>query len=209
MGNKIAVTDSGKHKIGKKLFLTDENLVHRKAKKAFLTKDGVHRLVFSSGTVWEKYNGQFSTWYEKINWYNKRMNLGSWSSPETFYGSYEFSSENGVSMMDEAKFNLNEDVNSIVGMYLEEALSEDDEWAVWVVTEAGYDDYGNWYYWYETVLSYGRYEGWERGDYFFGIVEAEEGELPEEGALEDGSPAGEYCVLYCEDDRCYYYVRKE
>ena len=55
MGKQLSVTEKGKSQVAKKLFITDENLVHRKAKKAFLTKDGTHRLVYSSGTVWEKW----------------------------------------------------------------------------------------------------------------------------------------------------------
>lgn len=116
MGNKIAVTDNGVHKIGKKLFLTDENRIHRKARKAFLTKDGVHRLVFSSFTVWQKYNAVQTSHYE------------------------------------------------------------------------GADD------------------SFSKGSTYYGEIEVEDGVLPEEGFLEDGSAYDSYCVLYV-DGNYYYYVR--
>ncbi len=37
MGKQLAITSGGTHLIGKKLYITDDNLVHRKAKKAYLT----------------------------------------------------------------------------------------------------------------------------------------------------------------------------
>lgn len=56
MSKRLTVTATGQHKIGKKLFYTDQNLIHREGKKAFLTVGGVHRLVYSSGTTWNKYS---------------------------------------------------------------------------------------------------------------------------------------------------------
>lgn len=47
MGNKLAVTEGGVHKVGKKAFLTVDG-IHRKVKKAFLTVGGVHQLCYSN-----------------------------------------------------------------------------------------------------------------------------------------------------------------
>ena len=34
MGKQVAITAGGKHLVGKKMYLTDENRIHRKVKKA-------------------------------------------------------------------------------------------------------------------------------------------------------------------------------
>ena len=200
MGNKIAVTDNGVHKIGKKLFLTNENLVHRKVKKTFLTKNGVHRLAFSSGTVWEKYDCQYAPRYEETPHGQRTAWQGFDWSPHEFYSTYVFSEEDGISMIGEVEA----DFNNIVGTYLEEAISDNEE-GVWVVTEIYYTDNGFPYYRYKTVLAYERIDGWKATDYI-GNIEVEDGELPEEGTLIEGSPTGEYCVLEVDHSK-YYYIR--
>lgn len=49
MGKNLAITSGAKHMIGKKMYLTDSNLVHRAVKKAYLTLEGVHRLCYEAG----------------------------------------------------------------------------------------------------------------------------------------------------------------
>lgn len=46
MGKQLAITENSKHLIGKKLYITDANGVHRKGVKAYLTVNGVHCLCY-------------------------------------------------------------------------------------------------------------------------------------------------------------------
>jgi len=50
MGNKLALTVGGVHKVGRKAYLTVGG-VHRKVKKAYLTVGGVHKKCFSGGEL--------------------------------------------------------------------------------------------------------------------------------------------------------------
>ena len=120
MGNKFAVTDNGKHKIAKKLFLTDENHVQRKARKAFLTKDGIHRLVYSSGTIWEKYNCEIiqeGGYYEEVAPWGSGVGFYT-STNMTLYDSYEFSAEDGYTGIGGKTYSLPADCSSAVGKYM-------------------------------------------------------------------------------------------
>ena len=49
MGKQLAITENREHLIGKKLYITDANGVHRKGVKAYLTVNGVHILCYKGG----------------------------------------------------------------------------------------------------------------------------------------------------------------
>ena len=213
MGNKIAVTDNGIHKIGKKLFLTDENLVHRKAKKAFLTKDGKHRLVFSSGTAWEKWECYV---YTRTYAIHTQTSYGVGNTittsrriDEKIYWAYSFWTYRGFegkgsSLTFQTIGAVDED--DVVGMYI---VYETDVYKI-----SSLDGTSGDYYHVtceivdacdvETIKEYTYSKGYDN----YGVVEADEGELPEEGELIEGSATSEYCILKIGDNH-FYYIRGE
>lgn len=208
MGTKIAVTENGVHKIGKKLFLTDENHVHRKAKKAFLTKDGVHRLVYSSGTVWEKWECYVYTRtyavHTKTSYMVGNTTTDSLSVDDCIYKDYSFWTYSGFEG-EGSQYRVGDNNGNIrdwiVGYYIvyenevyKITSLDDANGSVTCVIVDACD--------VEEIVE----RTYQKGNDSFGTVEAEEGTLPEAGELVDGSPTGAYCVLYLTDDY-YYYVR--
>lgn len=213
MGNKIAVTDNGIHKIGKKLFLTDENHVNRKAKKAFLTKNGVHRMVFSSGVSWVKWACEVHVNRWPLYTENSE-NIGdtttdSLSVDSVIYRDYSFwqyggyEGEGSMYKVGDTEGNI---TDWIVGYYIVYPT------AVYKITSLDSAD-GD--VTCEIVASCEEEHEtteYRRGTSAYGVFEVEEGELPEEGYLRDGSPEHHYCVLYFNngpDGEYYYYVRGE
>ena len=212
MGNKIAVTDNGVHKIGKKLFLTDENLVHCKVKKGFITQNGVHRLVYSSGAKWKKYScyqDEVPTSYIRVS------STDEWSIGDTEVGhyyslhyddGYSFSSSDGFISTGSGEAESMEEIPSVCYRVSDEMVwkmisctpIEDPSYSAfvevtWECVDLCVGD--------ETEMVY------MQGDTFYGTIEVEDGELPEEGELLDGSPTELYCVLFCADGYEYFYVR--
>lgn len=206
MGNKIAVTENGVHKIGKKMFLTDENSVYRKAKKAFLTKDGVHKLVFSSGVIWEKWDclQEVTYVYEQTTDGVGSITTDSLNWDDTVYGDYsfwEYGGFEGAGSNYQAGHSDGTVSDWVVGKYI---VYETEVYEIISLDNENGD---------VTCEIIAVCEEYEENTYrqlstMYGTVEAEEGELPEEGTLVDGSPTGAYCVLYLTDDY-YYYVRGE
>ena len=211
MGTKIAVTENGVHKIGKKLFLTDENRVHRKAKKAFLTKDGVHRLVYSSGTVWEKWECDVYTRTYAIHTQTSYM-VGNTTTDyrrydDEFYGDYSFWTYRGFEGKGSSHvFPSGEGVfeSALIGMYI---VYETEVYKILSLDGKNGD-----YYFVtceivdacdvEHITEYTYSKGYDN----YGTVEAEDGDLPEEGELIEGSATGDYCILKIGDDH-FYYIR--
>lgn len=225
MGNKLAVTDNGKHKIAKKLFLTDENHVHRKARKAFLTKDGVHRLVYSSGTNWEKYDCEIvqeGGYYEEVA--PGGSGVGYYTSTTlTLYDSYEFSAEDGYIGIGEGTYSLPADCSSAVGKYMVRKYTHISLKTLYSTVELidsfssqGDDDWpsnapsGHTRCYRYTAVALAEdipvEHSYEQGYVHYGTIEAEEGELPENGELIEGSATDSYCILRI-DGEYYYYVR--
>lgn len=208
MSKQLAVTKDGEHKIGKKLFITDENRIHRKVKKAFLTKDGVHRLVYSSGTVWKKwgcdvyirnYALHTQTSYMVGNTTTDSLNVDSIIyKAYSFYKWHGFSGEGSMYKVGDSNGNIRDWIVGYYIVYENEVYKitslDDANGSVTCVIVDACD-----------VERYTEYEYSKNYDYF-GTVEAEEGTLPEAGELVDGSPTGEYCVLRIADEYYYYKV---
>ena len=210
MGTKIAVTENGVHKIGKKLFLTDENHVHRKAKKAFLTKDGVHRLVYSSGTVWEKWECYVYTRtyavHTKTSYMVGNTTTDSLSVNDYIYKDYSFWTYRGFEG-EGSQYRVGDSNGNIrdwiVGYYIVyetevyKITSLDDAYGSVTCEIIDACDV-------ERITEYTYSRGYDN----YGAVEAEDGELPEEGELVEGSATGEYCILKIGNNH-FYYVRGE
>lgn len=215
MGNKIAVTDNGKHKIVKKIFLTDDKLVHRKAKKMFRTQNGVHRMVYSSGAKWHKSNcvvtDEVSS-YEETDFING-VGIGDkevWESSYLSYtDGYTFSSRDGFKSLGSSGYaETAEELSSASGYIVENEVV----YSIVSVSVLTVDNDG-----YCTAkvevevvalcepLTYTVYN---LGGEYYGVLEVEDGELPENGELIEGSATDPYCVLDV-DGTYYYYVRGE
>lgn len=211
MSKRLAVTANGTHKIGKKLFCTDKNLVHRKAKEAFITQGGIHRLVFSSGTVWKKWSCKVeeptSTIYTKTAEGVGGITTDSLSVDSIIYADYSFW-EHGGFEGEGSRYQVGSDQGTItdwiVGYYIVYetevykiiSLDSEDGDVTCEIVDACEE---------ETVIEETTYS---KGSITYGPLEAEEGELPESGVLVDGSATGDYCVLKI-NDNYYYYVRGE
>ena len=194
MGKQLSVTEKGKSQVAKKLFITDENLKHRKGKKAFLTVNGVHRLVYSSGIKWAKYNCEVESGDYSLNSDNSLIgttHLMKTNIGDEVYGGYEFSRSEGFVGIDPITVESEDDA---IGRYIVEPNK------VYLIIDMWNT---------ETADMCGRYnDSYSQGSILYGTVEAEEGELPESGVLVDGSATGDYCVLKI-NDNYYYYVRGE
>ena len=210
MGKKLAVTVGAIYKLVKKAFFTGEDLLHHKVKKAFLTKDGVHRLVYSSGIKWAKYSCYT---VEVPTSYTQVSSSGNWSIGDTrttrhyslsYHTGYYFSSFDGFVGTGYDGAESWEEVpqgtfyrlsNEIVWKMLSCTPIEDGSSAFVEVT---WECVGLCEAETETV--------YKQGSILYGTLEAEEGALPETGELIKGSPTGEYCVLLIAGVYYYYKV---
>lgn len=213
MGRQLAATINGVHKIGKRLFITDETLKHRKGKKAFLTVGGVHKLVYSSGVAWEKYSCNVSTetdeTYERVTPSGETKTFTAWFL--TAYYEYAFHDWGGFGG---GLGNANEYIDTVekansvdlVGMY---HITTEEAWEIISVDEVS-ESGGKLNLKFTAklvdqceLISSDTYNVYSKGSTSYGTVEADEGALPESGTLIEGSVADGYCVL--EIDGTYYY----
>lgn len=212
MGKQLSVTEKGKSQVAKKLFITDENLKHRKGKKAFLTVNGIHQLVFSSGTKWAKYN---CSTIEVPTSYTQVSSSGKWSIGDTqttrqfrlsYYTGYYFSSSDGFVGTGYNGADSWEEVPQGIFYRLSEEI-------VWKKVSCAPIDDGSSAFVEVTWECVGLCEAetktvYKQGSTFYGTIEVEDGELPEAGELIEGSPTDEHCVLVINGEH-FYYVREE
>lgn len=213
MGKKLAITEKAHHVIAKKLFATDEKRVHRKVKKAFLTVGGVHRLAFSSGSVWTKHScsviDRTHSVYTRTSENVGETAFDSLRYDSRLYTNYDFWMFGGFEGVGSSHgFASIEDVDesSVVGMYIVRTHGvyeitsldgiEGDYYNVICKIVDACDE--------EVVEEFTYTQGAE----VFGTFEAEDGELPEAGELVEGSPTDEHCVLIINGEH-FYYVREE
>lgn len=216
MGSKLAVTDSSKHKIAKKIFFTDDKLVHRKVRKKFLTRDGVHRMVYSSGTRWKKYSCDIS---EETSQYQEVEVSGDVELWETSYlqycNDYTFDSRDGFRSVGGYSYAETEDELSSASGYIVESETVYSILSVSILSVE--DDYCTAAVEVELVAQCEpiTYMIYAQGSDYFGIVEAEDGEYPESdiGDFVEAGANDEYCVMRLsegEDGQAtYYYVKIE
>lgn len=206
MSKRLAVTENGKHKIGKKLFFTNENLIFRKVKKAFITKDGIHRLVYSSGTVWEKWKCDvYTRTYEehtRTSYMVGNTTTDSLSVDDCIYKDYSFWTYSGFEG-EGSQYQVGDNNGNIrdwiVGYYIVYETEvykitslDDANGSVTCVIVDACD--------VEEIVE----RTYQKGNDSFGTVEAEEGALPESGRLVEGSVEEGYCVLQINGVHYYY-----
>lgn len=218
MSKRLTVTAKGQHKIGKKLFYTDKNLIHRKGKKAFLTVGGVHRFVYSSGTTWHKYNCEIQydvdARYERSNESEKLVgttNTCRLHYSDTLFRDYTLNNYLGFVQVGMAfRFASIESVGSTpIGAYI---INSDYTEAQKIISIDSFEE-EYYYVTYEIVdacenFSTTTIAGYTKGPTSYGKVEAEEGTLPEAGTLISGSVEEGHCVLDIEGTY-YYYITDE
>lgn len=205
MGKQPAITENSKHELAKKLFITDKNRTHRKAKKAFYTVNGVHNLVYSSGVTWAKYSCN----YTEGNYYEieaSGSDFGSYVGKDIIlYDSYDFSESEGYYGIGENNYYFTDDLSSAVGKYWVDEESVGQITAlVRNTTGSGTMD------WEVDIIARCERikENFTQGSKSYGTIEVDEGALPESGTLVEGSVADGYCVLEI-GGTYYYYVLTE
>lgn len=202
MGSKLAVTDNGVHNIAKKIFFTDDKLIHRKTKKMFRTQNGVHRMVYSSGAKWAKYSCETIPAH-----YVEEEPQGTTGSNATYgeihvYTGYTFSETEGYVGTGGAWA-----MPSVaVGRYRVSAtrVSRFYDWGT-ITT----DNYNGYLVRYKEVARCTYVpQSYAAGEEYYDTYEVEDGEYPEEGEFElvAGSTKDSYLVLDV-DGTYYYYVR--
>lgn len=200
MGSKLAVTNDSKHKIAKKIFFTDDKLVHRKTKKMFRTENGVHRMVYSSGTKWTKYSCETIPAH-----YVEEEPQGTTGSNAVYdtiyaYAYYTFSETEGYVGIGGAWVSP----SVAVGRYRVSAtrVMRFYDWGT-----VSTDTYNGYLVRYKEVARCTHVpQSYAAGPIYYDTIEVEDGELPESGGLTAGSTKDSYLVLYV-DDTNYYYVR--
>ena len=213
MGSKLAVTDSNTHKIAKKIFFTDDKLVHRKVRQEFLTQNGVHRMVYSSGTRWKKYSCEASEvafQYEEVE---ASGDVEVWETSYLSYSNdYTFDSRTGFRSSGSYGYAETAEELSSASGYIVESETVYSILSVSILSDDG--EYCTAEVEVELVaqcepITYMQYD---KGSEYFGIVEAEEEEIPDgdKGWLEEGDPNGSYCVVTMEgeDENITYYYEK-
>ena len=211
MGKKLAATKDGKHKIVKKVFITGEDLLHHKIKKIFRTTNGLHRIVYSSGVKWSKYDCREST---EVTGYKQVNSTSLWSVGDTdtrryyrlnYCDGYYFSSAQGFVG---TGYHVATDASEVPSS----GYTVGDEIAWQMISCTPIDNGGS------TIAEV----TWEciglciadketvyvQGETSYGTLEVEEGMLPEEGLLIEGSYAAGYCVRYLNDDYFYYVLEQ-
>lgn len=215
MGKHIAVTDNGVHKNGKKVFLTDTNRVHRKVKKMFLTKDGVHRLVYSSGTKWLKYScntGSSFGDYTQVDTDSSGNSIGDTTTATaymiTYSADYNFSPSEGFSM---AGFIGQADNVVELGSVSGYIVGVTEVWSILSVDIIREYPDGSFTAEVSSELvalcePSEETTTYSKGSKSYGVIEVEDGVLPEGGELIAGSANDSHCVLSI-NGILYYYER--
>ena len=218
MGKQLAITVDGKHKKGKKLFITDNNIKQRKVKKAFYTVAGVHKLVYSSGTIWQKYSCDVDS--TRINTYkdvdtNDYGSIGDSLTIESDYmytaSSYYFHERIGWNL--ESPFFVVQEyatASSQIGKYIGQHYNGSKcDWIGQIISVDGDLSSPSWTVTVKLValcelVDFEITYEYSQGSTSYGTVEADDGALPESGTLIEGSVEDGYCVMRINDTYYYY-----
>ena len=192
--------------------------VAREVTKAYHSVDGVAREYFLSGISWRKYHAVEEGYYEEESESTAETRYHGFleynSTRDYYYSSYGFSSETGYygigpNSLTVTENTTAEDIDSVIaGTY---AVWPERVLRIKEVTRVseGVSTVGRGLGYYGTAdlelnarfvfTNYGKYPYSDCG-----TVQAPEGELPEEGALIEGSIDAGYCVLQIGSDYYYY-----
>lgn len=187
--------------------------VAREISKGYKNIDGIAREYFSNGVVWEKYDCMWSTEdfiiHENPSW------GGTMLIPHgDFYEGYETSEHYGVEGVGESIYRdadgsqgdptdafdlyfIDEDVD------LPNHIMDYEVYRVFEMTEY----YGYIYFHGEFVVSARASIYFEPYSTSLGTVVTEDGAIPDNGTLIDGSPQDSYCVVQ-KSGKLYYYIKQ-
>lgn len=201
MGSKLAVTDNGVHNIAKKIFFTDDKLIHRKTKKMFRTQNGVHRMVYSSGAKWAKYSCETIPAHYVEEEPQGTLYSQTASNSIYVYRGYTFSETEGYV----GTGGYRTPPSSV--SYGDYQVSATQVWRFYDRGTVTTDTFNGYLVRFKEVarctsvpLTYAA------GEEYHGTYEVEDGEYPEEGFFVAGSIKDSYLVLDV-DGTYYYYVR--
>jgi hypothetical protein len=233
MGKQLLITHNNQLISGKELFITDENSIYRKAKKAFLTVDGVHKLVYAleEGVKWTKYNCNIETEYTFVQVSTRPYSatigdtMSMTCTNRDAASQYYWDRTEGFTVGNDVYINTSSESSAAkgIGYYIGRVYINSGSYSkvkeVWQIISL--DSY------YQETTETGRIVGhatytikavalceiesstdyYKPGKTSYGTIIASEGSLPEEGTLIDGSATDAYCVLLI-DTIYYYYVKQ-
>ena len=196
----------------------EENGVIRKFHKAYKEVDGVARQVFLSETKWTKHSCDLTYRYSDPTDFSYEsdfiLSVAQFGTLRT-YKSYTFSESAGFQCSGELVSRavngiMNSDYAKFAGTYYSSGDSSrifrmgSNIRAGWANDEMDYVKlYGGRYVATSTKTAVGGVKGSKS----YGTVSAEDGQLPEEGTLIQGSPNADYCVVLVGSN--YYYYERE
>jgi hypothetical protein len=212
MKKQLAITDiNKKHRVTEKLFVTDEAQKQRKIKKLFRTVNGIFRLIYSSGVIWEKYNCNLEIHTESL-YVETTDGVGNITTDslkwdDFVYGDYSFW-EHGGFEGEGSRYQVGSSDGTIsdwvIGKYIVyetevykiTSLDSENGDVTCEIVAACVEEVIE-----ETIYS--------KGSISYGMIEVDEGMLPERGTLVEGSYADGYCVLEIRGTYFYYVLQND
>lgn len=194
----LPVTKNGVHKRASRVYAT-VNGKHRNVSRAYATVNGKHRLSFSVGTSWRKYSCDLT---EDFNFTELAVDGTVYDSGNYLVAArdYTFSASEGYKYATYDTVTADRDI--YVGYHHIETYEEDGVMVsrVWCLNAWSNGSF--------TMELVGEAHSdinylYAQGSTFYGSVSAEEGQVPDEGALVAGSYDEGWCVE--EINGTYYY----
>ncbi len=224
-GIYVGVNKTGTTSVARKVTTSymGVNGIARKFTAGYVGVNGVARPVFGGGVIWNKYGCyeeevpsdiyvecEENEYGEKIGDTYSSFEDGGYSSIIYYCDDYYFDEERGFCGVGGGVVETEDEVGDAIGKYNVSTES------VWLITDAAAEiQYGN-YVGFEVAAELvalcqqdGYYLKYTPSSTLYDTIEAEEGELPEDGELIEGSADGDYCVLYISDDDEYFYYEKQ
>ena len=192
--------------------------IDRKIHKAYKEVDGVARQVFLSETKWNKYNCKLTYRYSDPTAFAYEgtyiIGKSQWATLQT-YTSYTFSESEGfqcagdvistsVNGIMPSAYTRHEDTYFSGGSQIYLIKSIDNCKGTW--SDDGDITYVSIYGTRYMATATKTIAAYSKGGVLYGTFKAEDGQLPEDGTLAEGSVYGDYCVLQV-GSTYYYYER--
>lgn len=189
--------------------------IAREVSKGYTNINGVAREYYSNGVVWRKYSCLYEigsyTFYPSDS-----TSILSWHSGGFFYPSYTFHESSGFTGEGDPIYRNPGATNAadVIGMY---SIQFSKDWRgltfhqqVFEVKNIQTEGGSAVFLIQEVAEAEAPVSNFEQSPGHNGDVIAEEGALPEEGILIEGSPQDSYCIVVPRgDSEPYYYVKQQ
>jgi hypothetical protein len=192
--------------------------IAREVSKGYTNINGVAREYYSNGVIWKKYVCLYEignyTLHTRDTPYSISRSSGYFCPSYTFSESYGFKEDGDVIYRRADGVGVYGDPADAIGMY-DIDMSTDwydriREQRVYSVTDIQNSGSGAYFRMEYTVYAEAPIYGYEQGSSHYGEIIAEEGAMPEEGHLIEGSPQDSYCIIVPRgDSEPYYYVKQQ